>query len=332
MASIRDVAKKAEVGVGTVSRALNGTGYVSDATRKKIERAAEEIGYTPNELARNLFRNKTGIIGVIIPDLDHPFFSCLAKYIEVELYKQGYKTMICNTIGISDREQEYLDMLNRNIVDGIITAAHSLEGEAYLSQSKPIVSIDRDFGPKIPLIGSDHVKGGEIAAQLLIDVGCKKVMQISGVSPFVAATNRHTAFTKKMQENHVEVVEMVMDWNDFSWNAHYELVGRFLRENPGIDGVFGGDLGAVAAMHISLAEGKRIPQDIKFVGFDGMDITRMVHPTLTAICQNVQLLSEIAVNTLLDLVEDRKRVPYRQVLDVELQRGGTVFLPNPCEK
>ena len=168
MASIRDVAKQAGVGVGTVSRALNGTGYVSPDTKKKIEKAAEKLGYTPNELARNLYRNRTGIVGVMVPDLDHPFFSCLAKHIEMELYRQGYKTMICNTIGISDREKDYLDMLDRNIVDGIITAAHSLDEEEYLKRKKPIVSVDREFGPGIPLIGSDHAMGGRMAAELLL--------------------------------------------------------------------------------------------------------------------------------------------------------------------
>jgi len=142
MATIRDVAKQAGVGVGTVSRALNGTGHVSPETKKKIEDAASKLGYTPNELARNLFRNRTGIIGLIVPDLHHSFFSCFAKYVEMELYKQGYKTMICNSIGISDREKEYLDMLERNMVDGIITAAHSLDGEEYLKQKKILERAD----------------------------------------------------------------------------------------------------------------------------------------------------------------------------------------------
>lgn len=105
MASIREVAQEAGVGVGTVSRALNGSGYVSPETRKKIEKAAKKLKYTPNELARNLYHNKTGIVGVIVPDLEHPFFSSLVKHIEMELYEQGYKTMICNTVGISRREQ-----------------------------------------------------------------------------------------------------------------------------------------------------------------------------------------------------------------------------------
>ena len=160
MASIKDVAKEAGVGVGTVSRALNGKGSVSIATRKKIEKAIHKLNYTPNELARNLFLNRTGIIGVIVPDLEHPFFSALTKYIEMELYSQGYKTMICNTVGISDREKEYLDMLDRSMVDGIITGSHCLDGEAYLKQKKPIVSIDRDFGAPIPIVGSDHALGG----------------------------------------------------------------------------------------------------------------------------------------------------------------------------
>ena len=163
MASIREVAQEAGVGVGTVSRALNGSGYVSPETRKKIEKAAKKLN-TPNELARNLYHNKTGIIGIIVPDLEHPFFSSLVKYIEMELYEQGYKTMICNTVGISRREQEYLDMLERNMADGIITASHGLEVSAYMKQAKPIVSIDRDLGPRIPLIGCDHGKGGRAHA------------------------------------------------------------------------------------------------------------------------------------------------------------------------
>ena len=98
MASIRDVAQKAGVGVGTVSRVINGSGYVAEDTRKKIESAIRELEYTPNELARNLFKNRTGIIGVLVPDLDHPFFSAFARETEIALYKAGYKVMICNTI------------------------------------------------------------------------------------------------------------------------------------------------------------------------------------------------------------------------------------------
>ena len=207
MASIREVAQEAGVGVGTVSRALNGSGYVSPETRKKIEKAAKKLNYTPNELARNLYHNKTGIVGVIVPDLDHPFFSSLVKYIEMELYEQGYKTMICNTVGISRREQEYLDMLERNMVDGIITASHGLEVEEYRKQTKPIVSIDRDLGAQIPLIGCDHAKGGEMAAELMLAARRKKIFIVSGIAPKVLANDRYTAFRQILEKHGVTVLQ-----------------------------------------------------------------------------------------------------------------------------
>ena len=323
MASIREVAQEAGVGVGTVSRALNGSGYVSPETRKKIEKAAKKLKYTPNELARNLYHNKTGIVGVIVPDLEHPFFSALVKHIEMELYEQGYKTMICNTVGISRREQEYLDMLERNMVDGIITASHGLEVEEYRKQAKPIVSIDRDLGAQIPLIGCDHAKGGKLAAELMLKAQRKKVFLVSGISPKVMANDRYVTFMKVLEENGVTVLQEVMEWNIFSWDAHYHMAEEIFRLHPDIDGIFGGDLAALACLNAAQRRGIRIPEDISIVGFDAMTPSNMVYPQLTAIRQIVELLAEVSVNTLLDMVEQRKNVPHRLILDVEIQRGGT---------
>lgn len=323
MASIREVAQEAGVGVGTVSRALNGSGYVSPETRKKIEKAAKKLKYTPNELARNLYHNKTGIVGVIVPDLDHPFFAALVKHIEMELYEQGYKTMICNTVGISRREQEYLDMLERNMVDGIITASHGLEVEEYRKQTKPIVSIDRDLGPQIPLIGCDHAKGGKLAAELMLKARRRKVFLVSGVSPKVMANDRYNTFRQILEENGVNVLQEVMEWNIFNWEAHYKMAEEIFRLQPDIDGIFGGDLAALACLNAAQRRGFRVPEDISIVGFDAMAQTSMVYPQLTAVRQNVELLAEVSVNTLLDMVGQRKNVPHRLILDVDLQRGGT---------
>lgn len=323
MASIREVAQEAGVGVGTVSRALNGSGYVSPETRKKIEKAVKRLNYTPNELARNLYHNKTGIVGVIVPDLDHPFFSALVKHIEMELYEQGYKTMICNTVGISRREQEYLDMLERNMVDGIITASHGLEVEEYRKQTKPIVSIDRDLGGQIPLIGCDHAKGGRMAAELMLEAHRRKVFLVSGVSPKVMANDRYSTFRQILEENGVTVLQEVMGWNIFNWDAHYKMAEEIFRLHPDIDGIFGGDMAALACLNVAQRRGGGVPEDISIVGFDAMAPTCMVYPQLTAIRQNVELLAEISVNTLLDMVEQRKNVPHRLILDVEMQRGGT---------
>lgn len=323
MASIRDVAKEAGVGVGTVSRAINNTGYVSPETKKKIDKAVQKLNYTPNELARNLFRNKSGIVGVIVPDLDHPFFSCLVKNIEMELYRQGYKTMVCNAVGVSDREREYLDMLERNMVDGIITGSHCLDGEEYLRHEKPIVSIDRDFGPKIPIVGSDHAMGGRMAAELMIRDGRKNVIQIAGVSPHILANERHTTFQKTLEEYGVKVRTVSMDWNVFDWEAFCEAADRLMDEYPDADGIFSGDLGVVACMNAARKRGMRIPEDISLIGFDATSVTQMVYPQITAVRQNTPLLAEVSVSTLLDQIEQRRDILHRQILNVEISRGGT---------
>ena len=117
MSSIQEVAKKAGVGVGTVSRVINDSGYVSEKTRKKVEEVIEELNYKPNELARNLFRNRTNIVAVITPAIGNPYYATLYSEVEKRLRKYGYKTMLCNTIGEATYEEAYLEMLERNMVD-----------------------------------------------------------------------------------------------------------------------------------------------------------------------------------------------------------------------
>ena len=109
MASIRDVAIKAGVGIGTVSRALNGSGYISDETKQKIMQAVEELNYKPNELAQNLFRNKSGFIGIVVKNLSHPFMASLVKHVENNLYTNGYKHRgICGNAAAKCHGRHYL--------------------------------------------------------------------------------------------------------------------------------------------------------------------------------------------------------------------------------
>lgn len=325
MASMKDVAQRAGVGVGTVSRVINDSGYVSVETRKKIEQAIEELGYTPNELARNLFRNRSGIIGVLVPDLDHPFFSAFARETEVALYKLGYKTMVCNTVGSSNRERDYLNMLDRNMVDGIITGAHTLHKNEYVNRKHTIVALDQEFGPEIPLIGSDHVYGGKLAAEIMIKNGCKRVVHITGVAPNVAANDRHTVFEKILKDHGVAVLEIMMEWNKFDHQSYWDAAKEAIKKYPDADGVFAADQPALYYMHLAMQAGKRVPEDLKVITYDGMDVSRLCYPKVTAICQNVKFLAESCARTVHDLIENEERVPHRQVLSVELQQGQSTY-------
>ncbi|MDO5550532.1 MAG: LacI family DNA-binding transcriptional regulator, partial [Lachnospiraceae bacterium] len=274
MASIKEVAKRAGVGVGTVSRALNGTGYVAEDTKGRILAAARELDYKPNELARNLFRNRTGIIGIVVPDMENPFFSKLLKHMEIELYKNGYKALICNTIEISNREQDFIDMLKQNVMDGIITGAHSLRNDAYLNLNKPVVAMDRDLGPTIPLIHSDHAKGGRLAAELLLEAGCKNVLQFGGAFRVqTPSNNRHMEFIRVMEEAGITVRTVEMAWNMMEYDYYRRLMIQYMDIYRNVDGVFTTDVGALYCLNIAMQRGIRVPEELHIVGYDGVDMT-----------------------------------------------------------
>lgn len=325
MASIKDVAKKAKVGVATVSRALNSSGYVSDEARKKINEAIAELNYTPNELARNLYHNRSGIIGVVIPDLEHPLFAKLCKLIEVNLYEYGYKTMICNTVGISNREQDYLDMLDRNMVDGIITGAHSLDDDVYIKMNKPIIALDRDFGEKIPLIHSNHKQGGELAAKLLIEAGCKNVIQFSGYRMVhTPAHERHIEFEKICKNHGIKVTTVETAWNEFDYNYYYMVAQKYLTGEKEYDGIFTADVAAACCLSVLKKNGKKIPEDVSIIGYDGVGVGEFTDPPLTSISQNVEKLSKLCVETIIQMIEGKNDFARHQILDVSIREGKTV--------
>lgn len=324
MADIKDVAAYAGVSISTVSRMMNETGYVSEDTRRRIEEAIRELNYIPNERARNLSRKRTGIIGVIIPDFQTPFYAAFIRQVEIGLYQYGYKTMVCNTVEISDREKEYVDMLDRNIVDGIITCALSVENTVYQKIDKPIVSMDHNLGPKIPLIHSDHRKGGRMAAEYLCARGCRNVIQIGGgFSVETPSNERYEEFQKVMKAHGSAVQTLEMEWNRMDYRYYAEYLKEYVQMLREADGIFASDMGAIGLYHFAADMGIRVPEQLKIVGYDGTDMTRMYKPVVTSICQDIPALAGRCVDTLLALLQGSSHVDYHQVTDVYLQKGDT---------
>lgn len=324
MAGIRDVARRANVGATTVSRFLNDSGYVSEEARKKIESAIAELNYTPNELARNLFHKKTGIVAVLVPDIAHPFFGQFVKNVERKLYERGYKTMICNTANEKNSEMEYIDMLNRHIVDGIITGVHTLKVEEYLEIQKPIVALDRYLDDNIPVVGVDHYRGGQLAAECLIACGCKNVLQFQGArSVMTPSHERHIAFERVMRESGAKVYTSELEWNRFEESYFQSAVREAFSDYPEIDGVFGTDLLAITSIKELIRMGKRVPEDVKIVAYDGTYVTDMAIPSITAIVQPSELLAAESVRLLLNRIEGIPNLEKRVVLDVKLLIGET---------
>lgn len=329
MAGIKDVAKLAGVGVGTVSRTLNKTGYVSAETRKKIEQAMAELDYTPNELARNLYHKKTGIIAVLVPDIAYAFFSELVRAIESDLYEAGFKTMVCSTFKTQNYEKEYINMLDRHMVDGIITGVHSLDIESYLKTDKPVVSFDRYLGKNIPVVGVNHWKGGTMAAERLIEAGCTHVVQFQGSKAVNSPSHdRHTAFAKRMEEAKIPNITYELEWNRFDANYFKQVAEEVFDGNPEIDGVFGADLMAISFMKTALTRGKRIPQDLKIIAYDGTQLTTNIYPEVTAVVQPIETLSKKCTELIVQRITsehegNNSQQDIRIMVDVSLREGGT---------
>ncbi|MFV0364808.1 MAG: LacI family DNA-binding transcriptional regulator [Suipraeoptans sp.] len=324
MAGIKDVAKRAGVGVGTVSRAVNNTGYVADETRKKIDKAMKELNYIPNELARNLYHSRTGIVGILVPTIAHPFFSEFVNYAENELYERGYKTMICNTNKEKNYELEYLEMLKRHIVDGLITGVHSLNSQVYASVNKPIVALDRYIDEKIPVVAVDHNKAGRMAAEELYNSRCKAVIQFSQAKQVEApALERYISFEKFLIEKGVKVYTYELEINRFEIDYFMKVCREVFEKYPEIDGVFGTDLLAMCYMKISQEHGRHIPENLKVIAYDGTYITDVYYPNFTIIKQPIQKLAAESARLIVNKIEGKEYYNRKVQLEASIIRGDT---------
>lgn len=325
MPNIKDVANLAGVSVTTVSRIMNNRGYISEETKNKVYNAMEKLNYHPNEIAKSLYTKKSKLIGLILPDISTPFYAEETKYIEEYLYMNGYKLMLCNASNNCIREKEYISMLQRNQVDGIIIGSHTLRLEEYMKLKLPIVALDRYLGKDIPVVSADHVQGGTLAANELIRAGCKNVLQFEGNSQVKTPANeRHSAFADVMKKNNITCSSIEFPVNFFSFDNYPSFIRKALDNYPNIDGVFAGDTVAFAVIKELLSRNFNIPEDIKVVGYDGIAFCSIASPTLTTIKQPIREIANSTVSTLLYLINNNNTiVPDDIKLPVMLSQGQT---------
>jgi Transcriptional regulators len=323
MASIKDVAKLAKVAPSTVSLVLNRKGYVSEASRKKVEAAVKELSYVPSEMARNLSLSRTNIIGVIVPEISHPFFGTFIHAVEAELYERGYKTMVCSTVQKANAEQDFVDMLRRRTMDGIIMGAHSLELDIYHNINRPVVAFDRFINDEIPIVHADHQSGGRIAAEAFLMHDCHHIVQIIGARKVSSPANEHNeVFTQILCDAGVIVDTIEMDWNAFEPIDFSKIAESLFMEYPDVDGILGPDLAVCSCLRFAEQYGRRVPDDLRLVAYDGTYVTRIGARTITAVVQPIPLLAHFAAEQMIALIQGNVGETL-QALPVSLQRGDT---------
>lgn len=323
--TIKDIAEKVGVSVTTISRVLNNRGYLSENLKKRVQDAMEEMNYQPNEIARSLSRKKSNIIGLIIPDVSHPFFSELTKHIEYYAYKQGYKLLLCNSMLDKEKEKEYIDLLKASQVDGIIMGSHTMSVEDYKLINLPIITVDRQISDSIPYISSDNYEGGLLATKLLIDKRCRKIAHISGnLQLNLLAKKRHDAFLELVKSNGVEFVVIQTQVNGFNVEDYRRLVRVLFQEHPDIDGIFASsDIIAMQVIKECQRLGKSIPDQVRVVGYDGLEQGKFGNYEITTVEQPIKDMGRLAVNHLCQQIIGEAS-PMETILPVKILERGTV--------
>ena len=301
MASIRDVAALAGVSPATVSRVLNGTAKVDPDKKERVLKAIEETGFVPNEVARTLFRKSAKTIGVIVPSVRNPYFTELAAQVDAMATANGFRPFLCNTGYDPEKENAAVQMLVSMNADAIIVASCS-EGlkETINTCPIPVVALDAMLsGADVEAcVYCDYYRGGRMAAEHLIDNGCKNIVCSQGPQYRYSARSRYQGYRDVCRERGIKEQTVECDYDfDQGMAMTEELLERF----PEVDGIIAcNDIVAISIYKVLHKRNISVPQTIQLVGFDDISFATLLSPELTTISQPVQEMAKKAVELIVN--------------------------------
>jgi LacI family transcriptional regulator, galactose operon repressor len=321
-ATIAQVATLAGVSPTTVSHVLSGKRLVGAATKDTVHAAIRQLGYRPNNVARNLRTSRSQMIAVVVPDITNPFYAVLIRGLADAVDKSGYGTYVCNTDGIAERESTFLDDVLDRGVDGVIMASVNEAGSRSIGSAAlgtPVVCIgEGSEHPEVDLVAADDEVGSHAATRLLVERDARRIAMIQG--PPASGTARVEGYRRALAESGRRYDPRLLATGD--WTRHggrramHELMARPGRRP---DGVFcANDLMAIGAMDAAKELGLSIPDDVALVGFDDVDAASIVSPALTTVRNPAYKTGEAAGNLLLS-----------RMLGEYTGEGRTVVVPCP---
>lgn len=318
MTSIRDVAKIAGVSPATVSRVMNGTANVNEEKRQRVEAAIEKTGFCPNELARALYKKSSKIIGVIVPDIENPFFSELAKAVEDEAFQNGYRMLLCSSGNNAEKEMQNIQMLVQMKADGVIIMTDSADtGKVLKACQVPVVLVDRTLQNvnEKAVVKSDHYKGGYLAAEHLVQCGCKKIVCLKEPSGYSSGNERYRGYLAVCEKYGLK--EQSVDCT-YVYEEGIRAVGKMLEQYPDVDGVIAGnDMIAMAVYKELTRMGKKIPQEVQLIGFDDVKFGQIFTPELTTIHQSIREMGTAAAQ-IIEKCAEGQPCQKKNIFDVSL--------------
>ncbi|EHO5120385.1 LacI family DNA-binding transcriptional regulator [Listeria monocytogenes] len=330
--SIKDIAKLSGVSVATVSRVINDNGRFSEETREKVLAVIKETNYQMNFSAKSLRMNKSFSVGILVPDISNNFFSSVVQQIEAILFDQGYSTIICNTGRNLDKEMAYLNMLESKMVDGLIVISGADEfGFKYTNAENgiPYVCIDRQPKDKKDtiFISSNHYQGAFEATEALIHAGVKSPVIFMHSRQSSSAKERLKGFQDALKKNNIRYDPDVSKFTvDLQIHDYQKSIITFVNEVTTMDGIFAiNDNIALELLNLLPTIGKKIPNDIKVIGFDDTPQCNYTVPKLSSVKQNIPKIAQITVDNLITIIKNpkqKKRIT--EIVPVELSLKDSI--------
>ena len=311
--TVKDIARKLGLHHSTVSRALRDYSDISEETKQKVRKLAREMNYSPNIVAQSLKTKRTKLIGIIVPEILHNFFSRAISGIENVVYKKGFVPIVLQSNESSKREVLNIDAMITNRVAGLIVSISqtTTSGEPFqklIDKKIPLVFFDRVvMGLEAGYVISDDQEGAFQGVRYLIDKGYKKIVHISGPEELTICKNRLEGYQKALQENNIPQGPDLIYHGTLHEKNGYETMQEILSKGSLPDAIFAvNDPVAMGAYKKIKEEGLRMPEDIAILGFSNNEISSYLDPALSTIDQFPGKMGELAAEILFDQIEGKK--------------------------
>ncbi|MEC5198537.1 LacI family transcriptional regulator [Arthrobacter sp. PL16] len=329
--SIKDVADRAGVAVGTVSNVLNHPTRVSSSTRERVQTAIDHLGFVRNDAARQLRAGQSRTIGLIVLDVGNPFFSSLARAAEDCAAENGSTVVLGDSGQDVEREARYIDVFEQQRVQGMLISPVGDVGprvETLRKRGMPVVLVDRvDAQRRCSSVSVDDVAGGYMAVRHLLEAGRRRIVFVGAKAEFQQVADRLAGARQAVKEHDDAVLEVV-EADAMTVLAGRDVGGGIAQRTPGElpDGIFcANDLLAIGVMQaVLLIRGLRIPEDLALIGYDDIDFSASAVVPLTSVRKPTELMGRTAVELLLEEIESPSSRRRQVIFDPELvERGST---------
>lgn len=326
MATIKEIAERADVSIGTVSNVLNGLPSVRDAARKRVLEAIEALDYRPSLLGRALRKDRTNMIVMIVPDITNPFFPDAVRGAEDIAFKNGFRLVLCNSDNSFAKESTYIREMQTYRPSGLIVVPSDLsrsadEVRAYLEDGACVVYVDRIPAKwKGDSVTSNHEEGAFTATSHLIALGHRRIATITGPHAGPSAVARRKGFERAMRSARLPVPPGFVQEAVFNKAAGYEKARVLLRLKNRPTAIFAANDLIAFGVLAALREMKlRCPEDVSLVGFDNLDDSDVTVPALTTVDQFAYQIGVTAAQTVVDRMRSGDGATRHVLLTPELR-------------